>query len=405
MSDTSSNTVREFEQLLDPVTSTHFFAEYFEKAPLVLNRSNTHFYNNIINLTDLDTYFYQSVNTESLQVMDESKLVHNEKWTTTSTASDASVTVVDQHKLWAQLRMGRSMRISGAQNYIASLERFCSSVANDLQFRVNANIYITPPSATALKAHYDTHDVLVLQISGEKQWRFYDSPVVRPGPQQPFDQLDYEVKQPSNEFMLSPGDLAYIPRGLVHQAESLDTTSVHVSLGLHYNVVHNLFDELASRFQNNEAFRQALPHGYSSDRERNEFAVEIGRLIQQALPSFTIDEAIDQSERARQPSVPAQSFSETLASPLLCNGALLQRNFSAKHNLIREKSRIRLLVNEDTIDIPILFEPLLDTLLGDMPFSLSDWQVLASEKTKQDLAKRLIEAGFLTFFHEPDYAG
>ena len=32
------------------------------------------------------------------------------------------------------------------------------------------NAYITPPENQGFAAHYDTHDVFVLQVSGSKRW-------------------------------------------------------------------------------------------------------------------------------------------------------------------------------------------------------------------------------------------
>src|SRR2546421_128180 len=35
------------------------------------------------------------------------------------------------------------------------------------------NVSVTPPSSRALGAHYDTHDVFVLQVAGRKKWQVF----------------------------------------------------------------------------------------------------------------------------------------------------------------------------------------------------------------------------------------
>jgi ribosomal protein L16 Arg81 hydroxylase len=40
---------------------------------------------------------------------------------------------------------------------------------------VQTNIYLTPASNQGFRTHYDNHDVMVVQVEGEKLWRFYNS--------------------------------------------------------------------------------------------------------------------------------------------------------------------------------------------------------------------------------------
>ena len=39
---------------------------------------------------------------------------------------------------------------------------------------VQANAYSTPRGSQGFAVHHDTHDVLVLQVAGEKRWQLYD---------------------------------------------------------------------------------------------------------------------------------------------------------------------------------------------------------------------------------------
>lgn len=88
---------------------------------------------------------------------------------------------------------------------------------------VSMNIYHSGPSAVALNKHYDSYDVFVLQLEGEKEW------VIQDGGKKKQVQ---SVSKWNNTTMV-PGDVLYIPEGIYHAAttaEGFDTTT-HVTIG------------------------------------------------------------------------------------------------------------------------------------------------------------------------------
>ena len=78
------------------------------------------------------------------------------------------------------------------------------------------NIYHSGPNGVALTPHYDAYDVFVLQLEGEKTWKIVIS------------------EEDSVSLTLVPGDLLYIPQGVVHSAKTSDgfDVSTHVTIGL-----------------------------------------------------------------------------------------------------------------------------------------------------------------------------
>ena len=81
------------------------------------------------------------------------------------------------------------------------------------------------------KTHYDAHDVFVLQAEGSKHWRLYRGPIHLPLPGQAYSQ-EVEPGELVAELDLHPGDLIYIPRGFMHDAVAVDSTSLHLTLGV-----------------------------------------------------------------------------------------------------------------------------------------------------------------------------
>ena len=50
---------------------------------------------------------------------------------------------------------------------------FCTRLAAELGHPVQANAYVTPPPSRGFSAHYDVHDVFVLQLAGRKHWTIH----------------------------------------------------------------------------------------------------------------------------------------------------------------------------------------------------------------------------------------
>jgi ribosomal protein L16 Arg81 hydroxylase len=102
-----------------------------------------------------------------------------------------------------------------------------------------ANCYLTPPNSQAVPAHADDRDVLVFQLVGSKNWQVYQKvPVPFPYPHEQVGKQGVEVP---NEVLtgpvavsttLRPGDVLYMPRGFVHQANCSDCLSFHVTVAL-----------------------------------------------------------------------------------------------------------------------------------------------------------------------------
>ena len=65
----------------------------------------------------------------------------------------------------------------------APLRAFSDGLARELGHPVQVNAYLTPEGAQGFDAHYDTHDVFVVQTAGTKEWRVHAPVVARPRPE------------------------------------------------------------------------------------------------------------------------------------------------------------------------------------------------------------------------------
>ncbi|XP_010265398.1 PREDICTED: uncharacterized protein LOC104603153 isoform X2 [Nelumbo nucifera] len=113
---------------------------------------------------------------------------------------------------------------------------YISAIADSLaalfgQPSVGANLYLTPPQSQGLARHYDDHCVFVCQLLGTKKWTVFSRPTVQlPRLYEPLDCIlrseDDCVESKHMQFLLSEGDILYIPRGCPHEACTVTDNSV-----------------------------------------------------------------------------------------------------------------------------------------------------------------------------------
>src|SRR5262249_43855236 len=148
--------------------------------------------------------------------------------------------------------------------------------------------------------HYDTHDVFVLQLKGRKHWTIYDAPVTLPLKHQKSDWIA-RPDSVTEDRVLAPGDLLYLPRGFLHQAVSLDESSLHLTVGVNSITWGEvILAAVQERLDSDPRFRASLPPGFAHDTESAPALVDqLGGLMRDVLESVDLRAAIaDATEKA-----------------------------------------------------------------------------------------------------------
>ena len=123
-------------------------------------------------------------------------------------------------------------------------------------YTLSFNIYHSGPNGSALLPHYDSYDVFVLQLQGEKTWDIEvdaspsaatttttttviedDCGTTTNGNDRDdkHDMNEKEFEQAtSNSLTLQPGDLLYMPKGVIHSARTASgfSSTTHLTIGL-----------------------------------------------------------------------------------------------------------------------------------------------------------------------------
>ena len=131
------------------------------------------------------------------------------------------------------LSQGCSIRFLSPQEHHPPLHRLLHLLDDALGMQVGANAYLTPKGTQGFSPHYDDVDVWIMQTEGKKRWRLYE-------PTQEADILPLHSSRNFDQAELGPcimdvwlsaGDFLYAPRGTVHQCvASEEEDSLHVTV-------------------------------------------------------------------------------------------------------------------------------------------------------------------------------
>lgn len=142
---------------------------------------------------------------------------------------------LDLEALWSEYHEGASIVLNSIFRVDVASKALCERLLVALGHRVQANGYLTPPGARGFATHYDTHDVIVVQLYGTKHWNIFDPQgIVSPHPRIHDARLtaDHLEKGTSSAVTLTPGSVLYLPRGFPHKARTGTDPSLHITFSL-----------------------------------------------------------------------------------------------------------------------------------------------------------------------------
>ncbi len=113
------------------------------------------------------------------------------------------------------------------------IQKIAEAFEDVFQAKVQANAYLAHTSRNGFGTHWDSHDVLALQVAGRKYWRIYGTTVEHPLRE---DNHTYKniPTEPIWEGYLTAGQILYLPRGCWHDARATGEESIHLSFGVHH---------------------------------------------------------------------------------------------------------------------------------------------------------------------------
>jgi hypothetical protein len=163
---------------------------------------------------------------------------------------------IDLGRLVALLADGATLILHSVEEFSPAVRSLSESFRDALQARTHVNLYASWRSENGFDLHWDTHEVMVLQLHGRKQWQIFaptqEAPLdvgVPPRPTGP----------PTWSGLLNAGDILYLPRGWWHVANAVNEPSLHLTFGIAPMHGLNLLNWMATRLKGNVHLRRNLP--------------------------------------------------------------------------------------------------------------------------------------------------
>src|SRR5437763_3097271 len=160
----------------------------------------------------------RSLDAPQLRVFQDGAEVHPGRFLEASTSRRGqSVRFADMNRLRHLLHTGSTMVLDQADLFDPTLEVLCRALQWWSREMVQVNLYLTTGATDGFELHWDDHDVMIVQLAGDKDWEVRSCS--RPVPMY----RDAERNDtPSDHVLfsgtLSAGAVMHIPRGCWHRA-------------------------------------------------------------------------------------------------------------------------------------------------------------------------------------------
>jgi ribosomal protein L16 Arg81 hydroxylase len=385
-----------FDWLMNPVSKKEFFEAYFEQKHVHIKRSDSNYYSKLLTLESIEHFLYsQVVRFPAVRMTKSKEEIPADKYVMGDRVIPSQVI-----KYFSE---GATLILAGLQEYMADLGLFCSFLTKEFGHKFQTNIYITPKHSQGFNVHYDTHDVFVMQVKGRKKWRLYsENPLVLPNKLQEFEKGKYTHGPLSHELILNEGDLLYIPRGVMHDADTMDEMSIHITTGmLGFTWTDMLVEGILDLSKKDPELRKFIPCDLMTGvKNAADYSKEIEQVFNRLKDQLVVDEIRGRMKKELLKNQ-RNNLSGMLSTAMKIDGINAQTSFSVRQGVIvsvtAKDENVVLEWLGKKVELPVYTMPAISFLSTDTPaaFTWADLPECMDEAGTLALLKRLTKEGYL----------
>ena len=264
----SMRPILEFADLIGATKPKAFMAEHYDHKPCLL-KGDPVLYQSLFNFRDFSDLLEMSSvwSNETLRIVLDGNTIDKTDYCQKTAGRDGfAVWRPTPRKVSDWMHKGASVVLDCAEHMHPGLRQIANAITVQTNARVNCNIYCSFDGHQAFNSHFDTMDVFVLQMEGQKKWHVYEGRFEQPIEAADFnypsfgqDHHDRAKGKVSLQPVLKPGHFLYIPKGQYHDACATKGPSLHVTFGTNQprgtDFIKTVFDSLVEVPE----FRKALP--------------------------------------------------------------------------------------------------------------------------------------------------
>jgi bifunctional lysine-specific demethylase and histidyl-hydroxylase NO66 len=303
--------VSAFDLCLEPYERQAFLNRWWEREPLVIKRREPGRFRQLVSRAAFDDLVaHSNLRVPFFRLFIGGDLISPSACTTVrQLGRNMDTGLADLNAVYDGFAEGATVVLSALEKVHAPLTTLCGEMEFLFRCPFQAYAYLAPPQAHGPPAHYDTHDVIVLQVEGSKHWRIWKDPWPLPM-RMAENAYDHDAvirftenNAPIADEVLEPGDSLYLPRGFIHVAETSAESSLHITLSAMVVRWLDLIDEAAhlalSSLKHDCQAQGALAFGrHPGAPVSDEDDYVVAELAGQVIRSLDVDQIMTLAEAA-----------------------------------------------------------------------------------------------------------
>ncbi len=139
------------------------------------------------------------------------------------------------------------------------LDDFCAELERVFQASLQVNAYMSWGETPGFNTHWDDHDVLIVQMEGNKEWFLYGESRKYPLYRDLHANTNQAPEKLAWNKVIQKGDVLFIPRGHWHHAVALREPSLHLTFGFQMPTGLQVVDWLKEKWVTQEVIREDIP--------------------------------------------------------------------------------------------------------------------------------------------------
>jgi ribosomal protein L16 Arg81 hydroxylase len=387
------------DRILAPLTRQDFLGSCWGKRHLVLHRHDPGYYGGFFRFADVDRYLDVAAKSPAAYVL----FGQAGKPFRRARVQDTNV-----RELYKALNEGSTILLDAVERFWPPVADLAAGLSEAFGAKVKVNVYMTPPGLQGAPIHPDVQDVFVLQMEGAKEWYLYDRKVyelvetVEHSLDLDFPRPDLAEEPPLAEHtLLEPGDLLYMPRGLVHRAVAPpDRPSLHLTVCVTPTYwVDFLKVAVETLSAEHPELGRALTPGFQQDPAiRDQMRRELQSLLRLVTEHASFDRTADVlvRGRSRANSNPADGhFEQLMRLDEVGIDTVVEHRRGLVPSVEATAESVTFRCGAGWVKSPATLRRALEFIRDHDRFQVRDLPGASSDEGKLVLVRRLIREGFL----------
>jgi hypothetical protein len=377
-----------FARCLDPFDAATFSAEHWERRRLVVARDEPGRFDDLLSEADVERLVCSTaIRYPALRLVREGRQLTVGEYTSDLPWRPPFTSIADVPRILAEWEAGATIVLQALHVNWHPLAVFCRLLEEALGHGVQANAYYTPRGSQGFAVHHDTHDVLILQVAGQKRWLLYEPLLELPLKHQRYSPALGAHGQPTDDLVLRAGDTLYLPRGWLHQAETSATDSLHLTIGIAAHTWLDAAKDALEACEDELAFRRGVGNGVADGL--------VDLLAEQLEPVRVEQRRRRRFLDSRRPILD-DGFSQLSALERLDTRTQLERRQTVIADLEEWSGGLALVFQGKEVRVPAHAAPELQACFeSEEPFGITDVAGDLDVEGRLVLVRRLVREGFL----------